>query len=234
MDVSEYDAMRENKRLLEASLKKEREYKKEIDRLNEEKIKALEDAKMKVVKVSRRDTHEHVMITRHQADIYRELQHYFSGERSRRDRFNLYDSATDLEFVNYLLRTFFKKETSFSIYSDNETVTTHGLDEIKVELRKDIESKIDKETKDKLERADVAIRRHREIIQEKEELEKELKGLSQKYTKTLDLCDKLTKELDAKEKDDLTINYIEKVLSNGYNFWNAVDKLNNIKDSLRK
>lgn len=49
MDISEYEALKENKRLLEKSLEKERELEKKVRKLNEEKIKALEEASKKVV-----------------------------------------------------------------------------------------------------------------------------------------------------------------------------------------
>ena len=51
MDISEYEAMKENKRLLEDSLKNERGLQEQIKKLSEEKTKALEDAKMKALEL---------------------------------------------------------------------------------------------------------------------------------------------------------------------------------------
>jgi len=53
MDISEYDIMRENKKLLEDSILKQKELQSQINLLTQEKIKALEDAKMKVIKISK-------------------------------------------------------------------------------------------------------------------------------------------------------------------------------------
>lgn len=47
MDTSEYEALKENKTLLEKSLENERKLQEQITKLSDEKIKALEDAKMK-------------------------------------------------------------------------------------------------------------------------------------------------------------------------------------------
>lgn len=49
MDVSEYEAMKENKKLLEDSLKRERELQDSIKKLNDEKLKAYEEAQCKIV-----------------------------------------------------------------------------------------------------------------------------------------------------------------------------------------
>lgn len=238
MDVSEYDAMRENKRLLEASLEKEREYKKEIDRLNEEKIKALEDARMKVVKVYKKETHEHALIKNNNHDIYRELCYYFSkGKENLRGQkmphFPGNYNRSDSEFLDWLFKVFFSKEQSVSVNTDNETVTTHGLDEIKVELREDIESQIDKETKDKLKYADTAIKRYTEILSEKKAIREDFEILRKRYDNVLDSYDKLQKDFENVKKTDLYENTlsddIKEILNKGYNFWNAIDRLNDIK-----
>ena len=61
MDISEYEIMKENKKLLEDSLNKERELQKQVEQLTKDKIKALEDAKMKVVKITKSEVTEHLL-----------------------------------------------------------------------------------------------------------------------------------------------------------------------------
>ena len=77
MDISEYEIMKENKKLLENSLEKERELQKQIKKLTDEKVKALADAKMKVVKISRTEVTEHLMRKRGDNYIRRELEFGF-------------------------------------------------------------------------------------------------------------------------------------------------------------
>ncbi len=77
MDISEYEIMKENKKLLENSLEKERELQEQIKKLNDEKTKVLENAKMKVVKISRTEITEHLMRKRGDNYIRRELEFGF-------------------------------------------------------------------------------------------------------------------------------------------------------------
>ena len=63
MDMTEYEALKKNGRLLEDALKHERVLKDQIESLHKEKVQALEDAKMKVVRVERREVTEHLMRT---------------------------------------------------------------------------------------------------------------------------------------------------------------------------
>lgn len=62
MDVSEYEIMKENKKLLEDALKRERELQASIKQLNDEKIKAYEEASMKVVKYVNTNITEHLVV----------------------------------------------------------------------------------------------------------------------------------------------------------------------------
>lgn len=76
MDISEYEIMKENKKLFEDSLNKERELQKQIEQLTKDKINALEDAKMKVVKISKSEVTEHLLCNRSDENyVFRELLH---------------------------------------------------------------------------------------------------------------------------------------------------------------
>ena len=53
MDVSEYETMKENAKLLQISLEREKELQAKIEALDKEKIKVLEDAKMQVIHIKK-------------------------------------------------------------------------------------------------------------------------------------------------------------------------------------
>ena len=61
MDVTEYELMKDKARLLEESLKREKELNGQIAKLKDEKIQALEDAKYKVVTVTKTEHTEHTL-----------------------------------------------------------------------------------------------------------------------------------------------------------------------------
>ena len=74
MDISEYEAMKENKKLLENSLEKERGLQEQIKKLTDEKTKALEDAKMKVVKISKSEVTEHLFRKKEDGVVHPDIE----------------------------------------------------------------------------------------------------------------------------------------------------------------
>lgn len=138
MDVSEYEAMKENKALLEKALKEKDDLYAEIKKLNQEKIDALLEAKMKVVRVVRNEFAEHKLVIKSPEEIMVDLNRMFRGE------FGDYHNA-----VRYLSDIFFDRKPATS-KSSTEEVTTQGLDDIKAELRKEIEADISEDVRDKL------------------------------------------------------------------------------------
>lgn len=164
MDISEYEAMKENKALLENSLKKERELQEQIKKITDEKTKMLEESSKRVVKIIKTEKREHLL-------------------NKRPDKNYVYRSFLDTIGVNWralppipdyintdlLADVFFEKVTTFS-HPIVET-TTHGLDEIKNEIREDLLSKIDSDTKEKLKYADETIIKNNELIVKINELE---------------------------------------------------------------
>src|SRR6478609_5647147 len=168
MDISEYEAMKETKKVLEQSLERERGLQAQIETLNKEKITALEDAKMKVVKVSKRTITEHLLTKRPAQDVFRELEllvwRHQSGHRG--------GSMADYYSVDEMARVFFTKTTSQSAGHDDE-ITTHGLDEIKAELRQEIKSQIDGEIQQKLTAAEQSLSKYAEVLARNGTLETE-------------------------------------------------------------
>jgi hypothetical protein len=73
MDISEYEIIMENKKLLEESIQRERSLNDKIEELNKEKIKALEDAKMKVIKIEKTEMTEWTLNLKDDLSIWREL-----------------------------------------------------------------------------------------------------------------------------------------------------------------
>ncbi len=137
MDISEYEVMKENRKLLENSLEKERGLQEQIKKLNDEKTKALEDAKMKVVKISKTEVTERLLRKKEDTYIWRELFNLLGLD------YRTLPKIPDYIHTDHLIKVFFERATSHS--TPCEETTTHGLDEIKAEIRSDLKSKMDKE-----------------------------------------------------------------------------------------
>lgn len=220
MDISEYEAMKENKKLLENSLEKERGLQEQIKKLTDEKMKALEDAKMKVVKISKSEVTEHLLRKREDTYIWRELLHLLGLD------YRGLPKMPDYIHTDYLAKVFFEKATSYSM--PYEEITTHGLDEIKAEIRNDLKAKMDEETKRKIENAEAALSKNDGLFKENKALTADNSSLTEKNKKLTEQCDELTKKLTDIENGNETLEKVKDALKNGYGFWNKSELLDKI------
>jgi len=224
MDMSEYKAMEESKELLKQSLQNERDLKDQIKILSDEKIKVLEDAKMKVIKTVQTEKYEHLLKKRYQEMSFQQFC-YSIG---------ISQHIPNIPEYKYddLINIFFEKISSHSMKT--ESITTVGLDEIKEELKIDIQNNIDNEIKEKLDRAEKLIEKNKDLL-----IENGI--LITKNSTLLHDNDNLTKLLTDKDKElsEITDNNdkvfeIKKLVSIGYSFWNSKYKLTEINELLKK
>lgn len=220
MDISEYEIMKENKKLLENSLEKERELQEQIKKLNDEKTKVLENAKMKVVKISRTEITEHLMRKRGDNYIRRELGHLLGMNNT--ELFRMYDNIN----TDYLINAFFEKATSHSV--PYEEITTHGLDEIKAEIRNDLKTKMDDETNRKIKNAETVLLKNDELLKENKTLTTDNNILTENNKKLTEQCDGLIKILNDTENGNKVLFDIKDILKDGYGFWNKSELLDKI------
>lgn len=227
MDLSEYERIQENKRLLEDSLKNERNLKEEITKLQKEKIQALEDAKMKVIKIKKKESTEH-LITHYDTD-------YEVNKILVRLKQLVYTSSNHIYEKNILYDLYdilFKKTTTCII---DDEITTHGLDEIKSELRIDIEKGINDDIKNKLKDAEKFQEEKYSILEKLSKSNKENSSLNIEIENLLnvikisqdklDISDAKLKELTGKFDNIRNI-----ILS--FNRLNSYWKLRKIRDIL--
>jgi tetratricopeptide (TPR) repeat protein len=194
MDLSELKQMETNAELLKDALKTQKELSAEIEKLQGEKLKILENTKNKVVKVIKNVTEEHVLCTKDDHEVYQILQRYQYGMARYLDSPTLADKPKfDADFISQYL---FDKEI---IEREGSTETTFiGLDEVKSELRKDIEKNMDAKTKKKIEEADKAIINQSDLLEKIDKLTSENKVLSEEnyeIIKSYEEANKLIKEL---------------------------------------
>lgn len=202
MDISEYDIMRENKRLLEDSILKQKELQSQIDLLTKEKIKALEDAKMKVIKISKSEVTEHLFRKRPDVEILQRLFHKLGVHISRYTDVEAYMIHADLSSVFY--------EKTKIISSPIEETTIHGLDEIKVEIREDLKKQIDSGISQKLEEAEKLSIKMKEVLESNKKLNTNNDILEEQIKKLLEKEIETTKEIDIVREENKSL--VEKLI----------------------
>lgn len=236
MDTSEYEAMKKVEKLLEASVENERKLAEEIKQLNTEKIKILEEASMKVVKISKIETREHLLF---KVDK-RILQSKFEDirvllnrpiERGWSDR-----ESRNYEMITNILESCYDKPvtTGFPV----TTIETHGLDEVKKEIREDLEKELSDEVKRKMQIADTAFETITKLKQENKELitnQSKLILELDSTSKEKDLLEKKVDELvDGNVKVSKVINTFLEDFEKGIGYFEAKSYLCKFKEFVIK
>lgn len=219
----------ENKKLIE-------ENKLLLKEANEKTIKAYETAKMRVVKTVINESREYKELSRDRNthDVIREFiialnlpmgitEQILSYLRTRSMQFG--DSSSYYSGVNFnsLARSLFRTERVVTLATP--TVTTHGFDEVREEVRQEIEEAMSSTTKRKLKQLDEVNVKYSEVKDKNIELHKELDELRAKYTKILDLGEKNAKYY---AELFLKIGGIEKAIKE-YKWWKFPTFMNAIK-----
>lgn len=158
LDMTEYNLLLENKKLLKESLVREKELSGQIDSLNQEKIKILEESENMVTIVERT---EHVGKIYHKrnvrpSDFYRVGSSIIVEEIS--DCLNILTTRYNYEVVRKGLIEWAESTfiTSNTVNESEKTVTRKGFDEVKKEVREEYLADLDEETKRKLKRGEEA------------------------------------------------------------------------------
>ena len=128
MDISEYESMKENKKLLEDSLENERKLKKQIDILNQEKIDALKQSSKQIVKENKTIVIEHKLVRKDLNVFMRNLLRKIGvnpnyADNLRANEFGGVETIVDELFDN----TYTTKP--------KQSIEIIGLDDAKIEIK---------------------------------------------------------------------------------------------------
>lgn len=234
MDVSEYEAMKENKRLLEQSLERERELKDQVDKLNDEKIQAVEDAQKKVVKIRKKTITEHKVVKRPYDDIVRNFYAWYSERDMFRGVYSEYEQERNL---NRLIDWMFDTVTSETDDDGIEEVTTHGLEQVKHEIAEEYKASMDKKYAQRLEDAKEALEVNNKLHEKISELRTEYDQVSSSnefYSKRTEELTKENNELEEFiESIGLQSNKIHSLVSEEFHIFNAYSKLKRIHETVK-
>jgi hypothetical protein len=183
MDVSEYEAMKENASLLKEALGREKELGEQIKKLNQEKIQALEKIPNKVVHTITQNIYEEVCLQKDPREIAYNMLRVLERTLGQRIEVPTYTRLSSASLVDVLgaeishnLGFFFEKKTNKTI-----PIETHeyiGFEDVRAQVKKHFEKNLDKTTTSILES-------YPEVKNKLFEVERSLKSLQTQHDKVL-------------------------------------------------
>jgi len=206
MDMTEYNSIMENKKLLEEALEREKELNKEIQKLKEEKIQVLENNSKKVSVITTKKK-EHVVRTAYNAEeVFKHILYDLGVS---------YRTVQNLDFVGVDFNRYIDKFFITSVVEEEQDkqIVYKGLDEVE----QIVEDKLRAEYLNKIENADAVLKR--EVLWRREEESKRLEIYSLRNS---------VKELESENKSlkDEIKNLKEKV--------NDTRKLKELENKIEK
>lgn len=205
MDVSEYEAMKENARLLKEALEREKELGKEIDKLNQEKIQALEKVPNKIVYKRTQTIFEEIYLDRDPREIAHDIVRLFERYIGRIEmpRYR----ASGMQLIEHLSHHISGDKELFFRKSRNKTMPTEeveyvGFEKYKAEVKKHFKDKLDETTNQILEEYPKV---KDELYQARRELSLINKKFDDLHQANLDLKEKekeLLKEIDSYDEEN--------------------------------
>lgn len=209
MDISEYDAMRKNEALLEKALERERQLHDENQKLMKEKNSALEDAKMKVVKIKRIEKHEHLWQKNDMGEAWRRLLLLLDRNYHNRD----FLPPPPPQFSREALIDIFFNQSRFT-RMEGEEVTTHGLDDVRAEIAEDLQKRLDDDTKQQLLRLKEVNKENAELVEKVMSLQRSLDDANYQLNNAMSTIELLQKENKELNDDNLRFANNERLMSN--------------------
>ena len=214
MDASEYEALKENIKLLKEAKQKEQELSDEIKQLQQEKIQALKDAQHSVTIIKKSVKNELIYKRRSDEDILRYLKSYFTNREYYR-----YGDSDELDRV---LNMCFERGETRNIV-ENETITTRGFEEVKEEIKRGYLKDLSEQTKSELEDFKKLQSQYSDTIKKNTKLEEEnyqLLGDVQTYRERYSRTEKTLVGL----RHD-----IKRVVQSKWNIFNYLDNVQKLR-----
>jgi len=228
MDASEWEAMKKNEKLLEEALARGKEQSEKIEKLQEEKIEAMELNSKKVTIVEEVHTVERLLCRNSPSNILKSLDAMYRAYKNGKDWPNHsdpmltgvrgmgYGRITDVQMYREIgiLQDLFYTEKNEVRNQDGvreKTVTYRGLDQVKADLRDEYLSKLKAETKAELKEGEKAFKKNAKLVQDKKDLRNELKLANGNLTHAEKDIKKLTAELKIATKRNESLADFDKL-----------------------
>lgn len=222
MDISEYEEIQKNVKLLEESLKREKKLSKKIERLQEEKIQVLKNNE-KMVTIVTRTEHSDVLLERKDPyDIIRALEAGYLNTRRH--------SREDISQIEYVSQSFWDKTVVKS--KPIESVTTKGLDEVYLDVKKELQDNLTEDIKnDRLQLEDIRKKFKNNKIK-LSEVSLDLLAAQSDLENLVDEVSNLESLLEIRDLEMESNSEILELLKKPHNVFTANNILNKIKSKL--
>lgn len=213
MDLSEYEVLIENKNLYKQGLEREKELNNKLDLLNKEKIKILEESKMKVVKTIKREVLETTSVIVSGVEFIRRVRVFLT---------NFPYGASDDNFKKFLQQLFVTKK--LPAITESEETYIIGLDEVKKDIREDLEKNLSRNIREKLSFIDDFIEQKEFLIKEKENLFSENSDLKKEIERLNLTIINLNTTIEIEKEKNFNLWKIKHVLKNKKTWFISIPK----------
>ena len=213
MDLSEYEVLIENKNLYKQGLEREKELNNKLDLLNKEKIKILEESKMKVVKTIKKEILETTSVMVSSVEFIRNVKLFLS-------RFPY--GVSDDRFKQFLQQLFVTKK--FPSITESEETYIVGLDEVKKDIREELEKNLSRNVREKLSFIDDFIEQKESLIKEKENLFSENSDLKKEIERLNLTIVNLNTTIKIEKEKNFNLWKIKHVLKNKKTWFISIPK----------
>lgn len=213
MDLSEYEVLIESKNLYKQGLEREKELNNKLDLLNKEKIKILEESKMKVVKTIKRELLETTSLRVSNGEFIRKMKTFFT---------NFPYGISEDDFQRLLQQLFVTKK--FPAITESEETYIVGLDEVKKDIREELEKNLSRNVKEKLSFIDDFIEQKESLIKEKENLFSENSDLKKEIARLNLTIVNLNTTIEIEKEKNFNLWKIKHVLKNKKTWFISIPK----------
>lgn len=195
MDISEYEEIKKNQKLLEESLQREKELSLAIELLQKEKIEVMEQNKKSVTIIEKVEKTEIIYSKVSTRDFEIAINNLYRAVRGPRDSSTHIDSLQD-----YAIDKLFTRTESTTCPPHQKQVIYKGLDEVEDRIRKELQESVDLDVKNKL-------KSYEKLSATYEKVKKDLILLKSEVNTLQKANESLNKEVDSLsiENEDLNI-----------------------------
>lgn len=223
MDVSEWETMKKHEKALETALEKEGKLLEEIVKLKQDKIDVLEKASKSVAIIKTTNKHETLLIKKSFQQVIASIKTFLSL-RHIPSRF---EDNSDFNYSFEELKKTFFDVTTIRNQEVSDEIIYKGFDEVKADLRKELNNELSKSVKDKLEKYKELTKQLdglNDYIKRAEKAETELLKLEKENSKLKD------KNKEYNEKWDVLSEYIGNMSTN---FLSARQEIIDLKTKIK-
>ena len=248
MDISEFKAMEENKKLLEDALGRERELADKVDKLNQEKIEILKQNEKTVTVIHKQQVYKMLKTPYSPHQVFEKMKRFFqdtlgSSKYTRpgmdyRDMTHAIraEMSTRVDGEGHwqtLIDSIF--ETAEATSMIDKEVTRKGFDEEILEIKKEYHESLSKETKAQLSELESLIKENKSLHQDLKLKNKEIKNLEESFDRLTETLEKESENhISTKKSIKVFLKDLKQIVDSPFSIFSIKGYKNTVLDHLKK